>query len=354
MTTLIAIYFIIFCVAYLLYGKRRTDRINIVMFFAIGCAMALYAGFRDFSWPDTLNYLRIFKNSTHDIFEWSPGDSNHYYKDKGFIFISSAIKSFTTESRTYLFSISLLTFVLLLTDLRKYCLIPLIGLLVYLSRFYLTRDLMQIRASISIVVFLYSLKYVKNRQIWKYIATSTIAFLLHHAIIFAFPLYWLQHIKLNRFHIFLCIVASFVFAVFSTAVITNFVTSFSQYYEIGEAYTSSKSEYTEGLGLANPIIYMQVAILFAFTFFESRLNKLSDYYYILRSGYLLSTMILISLSSFLVLSARGSTALATLEIFIIPLIPLAFKKNIRFLASITVAIAYTAIFYMNIVKVNSL
>jgi len=354
MTTLIAIYFIIFCVAYLLYGNRRTNRINIAMFFAIGCAMALYAGFRDFSWPDTMNYLKTFKYQVDDILHWNPGDTTRYYKDKGFIFVSSAIKSFTTESRTYLLSISILTFALLLTDLKKYCIIPLIGLLVYFSRFYLTRDLMQIRASISIVVFLYSLRFIKDRQIWKYLITSAIAFTLHHAIIFAFPLYWLQYIKLSRFQIYLCIAASFVIAIISTTIIGDFVTSVSQSYEIGEAYTSSKSEYTEGHGLANPIIYMQVAILVVFTFFESRLKNITDYYYILRSGYLLSTVILISLSSFLVLSARGSTALATLEMFIIPLIPLAFKKNMRLCVAITVAIAYTAILYMNIIKVSSL
>ena len=78
------------------------------------------------------------------------------------------------------------------------------------------------------------------------------------------------------------------------------------------------------------IIY-QSALLLLLTFNEKKLREITPHYVTFRNGYLYSTVWLITLSSFHVLSARGSTITATYECFFLPLFIGLFRKKDRFI-----------------------
>ena len=83
------------------------------------------------------------------------------------------------------------------------------------------------------------------------------------------------------------------------------------------------------LGLANPMIYFQIAILLYFTFKEKAIKRLTPHYKLLQMAYLYSTLTLILFSNYTALSGRTSTMFATVEIFMLPFIGQSVSKKYR-------------------------
>lgn len=337
------------------FGYNQKSR-PILRWLLVGACLALVyiATTRSDSWNDTKVYYQSFRFFIKPFIEKPTLDYNtHYYEDKGIMLISGLVKSFTTSRIIYFFTFSALTISILYADLRKYCMAPLLGLLIYVARFYMSRDMMQMRAALAIVIAVYSIRYVEKQELWKFLVCIFIAWTMHHSMLFALPLYFIRMIKINKKVIFISLGVAFVVAATMSAVIFSSIADYSAQYEIGETYTMKRSQYTTGLGLMNPMIYYQTFVLLAFTLLERRLRPTVPYYDTLRDGYLYSTLVLIVLCPFLVLSARISTIFATFEMFILPALPFGVPKKYSVFAIAGVAIVAFGFFYLNLTSVES-
>ncbi len=345
---IIGVYFLVLMLACFLGYKRKNTHFLHGILIVLCLCLIVIAALRSDMWNDTRAYYMSFRYYIRSITEAPLVDyDTRYYADKGFMVLSAIVKALTTQRIIYFGVISAVTISMLYVDLRKYCLVPLMGLLIYVARFYMSRDLMQIRAGVAIVVVVYSIIYIERRELWKFLVCIFIAWSLHHSMIFALPVYFMRMININKKMIFISLAIAFAVAATLSAVIFSSVAEYSAEYEIGEAYTDKHSGYTTGLGLMNPMIYYQTFVLLAFTLMERRLKQTVPYYITLRDGYLYSTLALILLSPFLVLAGRISTILATLEILILPALPLGVSKKYRPFAIAGVAIVAFGFFYLN-------
>ena len=77
---------------------------------------------------------------------------------------------------------------------------------------------------------------------------------------------------------------------------------------------------------------------------EKPIRKITPYYDVFRNGYFYSTVLLIILYKFAIVSARTSTILATYEIVMVPMCLLALKNNIRYLILFVLFVLYTILF----------
>lgn len=337
------------------FGYDRKSR-PILQWVLVGACLTLVyiATTRSDAWNDTKAYYQSFRFFIRPFLEDQSLDySTHYYGDKGIMLISGLVKSFTKSRLIYFFTFSALTISMLYADLRKYCMVPLLGLLIYVARFYMSRDMMQMRAALAIVIAIYSIRYVERQELWKFLGCIFIAWTMHHSMLFALPLYFLRMIKINKKMIFILLGVAFVVAATMSAFIFSSIADYSAQNEIGETYTMKQSQFTTGKGLLNPMIYYQTFVLLAFTLLEQRLRLVVPYYDTLRDGYLYSTLVLIVLCPFLVLSARISTIFATFEIFILPALPFGVSKKMRVFAIIGVAIVAFGFFYLNFLPMQA-
>ena len=78
--------------------------------------------------------------------------------EKGFFYLSVFLKTIRDGVTFYLLAISVLSFFLLYKFDKKYCIFPLIALCIYLARFGVGRNFMQIRAGLAIPIVLLSIK----------------------------------------------------------------------------------------------------------------------------------------------------------------------------------------------------
>lgn len=313
-------------------------------------AMTLFATYRDiYVWPDSVGYSFCYSTFTPNYSEYlSFGADNYPFPEKGFLALSILCKSISNDYLFFFFIVAALSYFLIYKGIIKYSLFPMFAFALYLSRFGFGRHFIQIRAGLAIAIVFWGLQYAAKREFWKYMITVFVAWLFHRSAIIAVPFYFLNYLHLKKKHIYWSILGAYIITLTLTPTIRMFVSDTAQDIQIGTSYTQLDNKGKSfGLGLLNPMLYYQTIILILFTYFEEKLKPFSKYYETLRNGYLYSTLWLITLSSFAVLSARGSTIFATYEILIIPYLTLIATRKNRILAYIVVGLFSTAWFYVN-------
>ena len=304
-------------------------------------------GWRSLNWADSGVYMISFRDYTHDIFNYDISEKPWGYSEKGFYFLGVLIKTFTNDYQIYFLFVGALSMFFLYKGLQRYSILPLIGLCAYIARFFMGRNLVQIRSGLAYVIIIWGIKYIQEKNFWKYLLVVFIASLFHTSAWIALPLYFFSNwININKTIVVVGLIIAFILGGFFQTPISTFVTD--------NASDLSITTYTQGSfvsnakGLGNPMIYFQTFLLLAYTFLEDRIKPVTQYYQIIRDGYFYSTLILIIFCSFTALSGRTSTMFATLEIAIIPSLIFMFNKKNRIFALFLMGIALSTIFYLNI------
>ena len=339
---MILLYIFFYLFALLAEQLKEIDKRNVLI---VSCVVLTFiAGFRNPDhWADTGVYVDSFVEYTKSIFEWSQTDQPNGYSEYGFYFLGVIFKTFSSNATAYLTFIAALSFIFLYKDFRRYCYYPLFGVCAYISRFYLARNFIQIRAGLSYAIVLWAVQYITKRDWKRYFLWVFIAYQFHHSALLAVPLYFLCMVKVKRWHIAVGIGIAFLLGGVFTEQVRGLVADYAD--DVTHAYVTE--EYQREWGLTNPVIYFQLAILYFYTKGEDILKNTSEDYYTLRTAYFYSTFILISLSMYTALSGRTSSMYSTLEMAIIPAIINTFYKNARWIAYMGMGAVFSALFYMN-------
>lgn len=342
---MVIIYILFYLFALAAEQLKQKDKQMLLMLTCV--VMALMAGFRDSSlWADTGVYVMSFEDYTNPLYEWSQIDEPFGYSEYGFYFLGVIFKTFSSNTTAYLTFIAALTFIFMYKDFKRYCYYPLFGVAAYISRFYLARNFIQIRAGLSYAIILWAVQYISKRDWKRYFFWILIAYQFHTSAVLAVPLYFLCMINIKKWHIWTGIAVAFILG----GVFTGFMRGLVAEYASDIASTYVQDDYQREWGLLNPVIYFQLAVLYLYTQNEEVLKYTSEDYYTMRTAYFYSTFILISVSMYTALSGRTSSMFSTLEMAIIPPILNTFSKRNRFIGFIGLGIVLTAIFYMNISK----
>ena len=311
---------------------------------AICIVLAFLAGTRDSSWPDTGVYIESFLDYTPTLSDLTQYSQPFGYAEMGFYYIGVVVKTLTSNVTAYFMVVALLSFFFLYKAFDKYCLYPLFGVCAYISRFYLARNFIQIRAGLSYAIILMAGQYITNRDWKRYFAWVFVAYLFHHSALIAVPVYFLCMLDIKKKHIIMGLVVAFIIAGFYSGVVRSLVADNASDLDVT---TYVEEGYQRDWGLANPMIYFQTFLLLVYTFTEDRMKLTTSHYLTIRNAYFYSTLILITLSCYTALSGRVSSQFATLEMVIIPSIAYSFLRKDRWIAYLGMGAALTAIFYLN-------
>lgn len=334
------IIFLIFCIS---ISNSKTEQKSIVLFLAC-IVLAFGIGNRDLFWPDTVGY-KVFFEKSHDLSNYSLSDRPIGYSEKGFYFLGVLVKTFTDNYHVYFLFIGALSMLFLYKDLKNYSIYPLIGLCAYLARFFMNRNLVQIRAGLAYLIVIWGIKYIYDKKMWHYILLVWFASLIHFSAWIALPLYFICNwIPINKKIILGGLGVAFIIGGFLQDPISSYIIDNASDLNV-TTYTQG-TYITEAKGLANPMIYFQCFLLLAYTFLETKLAPVTKYYYVIRDGYFYSTLILICFCSFTALSGRTSSLFATLEFAIIPSLIYLFEKKERGFALLIMAVLLIGIMYM--------
>lgn len=208
-------------------------------------------------------------------------------------------------------SIGLLTFFL-----SKHFPYPSLSLLYYYARYFLVRDMGQIRSSLACIILLFSIPYMIEKKSVKFTIIVLIASLFHISSL-AFLLVYIFNLLFERLN-FKNVLFLLTFAVIVGIIIQN-----PQLYQIviPERYIAyfTNPVYINGQWLMNPVLWMQLGIFFGALIFirftnKEMISKLDGYLKV----YFLASLILIAMGTLGTVGGRMSTLFATSEIIIVP------------------------------------
>ena len=112
--------------------------------------------------------------------------------DIGYMLLNSLFRTIGTDINIMFFLIAFVTNLLLFGSIGKY--LPRYRfpcILAYYTFCFFTLDMNGIRQSIAVCIFIYSLRYIQQRQTVRYAATILIAALFHLSAVVVLPLYWI-------------------------------------------------------------------------------------------------------------------------------------------------------------------
>lgn len=165
-------------------------------YFAVLLFVALCIGYSIFPYsPDYVGYLSYYYAADNDFGFLNINDDSIDY---GFLFLFSFLKIFGLEMECIYIIITVLVCYLyykILTNHTRYYMVALVFLL---TRQFELQNIIQIRQGLACAIVLYSLKFVLNRKIKKFLLTVVIASLIHKMVLVSLLIYPISFIKWNK------------------------------------------------------------------------------------------------------------------------------------------------------------
>ncbi len=202
-------------------NKFYRKKLNHILLLAI----IIFLGFRGYVGHDWYHYKPNFEN-IENIFEVLQGNYVFFTKlhyDLGFKIYMSFIKMFSSDYHFFVFVSSLLDVVLLYIVFNKNTKYVMFSFLAFICFDGLTIGFDLMRNIKSILVFLYSLEYIKNKQIIKFYMACLISILFHWSAIFYLPMYFILNKRFNKRKVMKVFIALNLYYLIGSNLIRNLI-----------------------------------------------------------------------------------------------------------------------------------
>lgn len=255
---------------------KQKSLVSLIIFISL----ITFNGLRFFVGNDYGGYVNYFDNIK---LGYSP------LVEPGFYFINRIFLNFNEGYVFVILIYSVISYFLIFKIIKKYDLGISSVLFITLSDFqFLLND--QIRQGLAILIFFYSIKYIKEKNVVKYILLLSFgSIFVHFSLIFTIPLYFLSSIKIHKYLAVIILILVYLFYRF------GFFQSLISYLEFipiyGEHYASrSKFLKEEELGTGLGVLFSLVISVFLILKSDLIKNELILNLYILGSIFYFLTL----------------------------------------------------------------
>lgn len=296
---------------------NRNKKISLIT----GSILALMAGFRFFVGYDFESYKRFYEGigGLTDVFNGTID------AESGYLFINYLFKAMGFNFHFFILFFSFLSIGLLTYFLYTHTKFPTLFLLYYYSRFFLVRDMGQIRSSLACILLLYAIPYIGKKKPFHFLGLVFLASLFHISALFFIVAYLFNGI-------FKKLTISNILSLLAVATIIGVIVQTPQLYlwAVPGRYISYfiNPGYTNGKWILNPIVWMQLSIFIGGVLcLRTKEPKEQTKYDTLLKIYFLASLILLAAGDLGTVGGRISTLFATSEILIVPYLIINLTKN---------------------------
>ena len=203
------------CLAVFDFFKISKDVRELFVLFMLGVFLVI-AGLRsEFEtglgdWGNYSTYFQAIPPIT-SIFNWDYFISHQPPFEFGYFLLNAIIKTFTDSSYVFFFVVEFVICVLLYKSLKIYTKKIAIALLIYFTVLFTALDVAYIRQGIAVVLFLFSIQYIKERKLLHYFLWVTAAAAFHSSALVLYPLYFVCNRVFSSKLIIVALVISILF-----------------------------------------------------------------------------------------------------------------------------------------------
>ena len=305
---------------------KQGDNQRHLLYYLIGLLLFLFSGLR-YAGVDYFNYNDIF-DKTANLWDLSLDNFYSVHGEFGFYIINVIIKSFDMPFEMLMIIIAFINIYLLVRNSQKYSMVPLMSILLYYNRFYIDRNLGQIRAAVACMIVVYALQYISDKNFKKYFFLVLAACMFHKLSLMAIVLYFVGNYELKNVSIIasmtICAIIGAVIPIDDSVGLLLVYFSDMRFAD----YLGDTEYYMKDLGVFYPVTIMQVIIVIIYLSMRDKLKKIMPYNNLMLNMYLLSTLWLLLTHKFGIYAGRLATLFGTAEIFLLAAMPYWFENKI--------------------------
>lgn len=287
----------------------------------IAIIMSVLAGLRFNTGYDFKPYSNFYSeiDNISDIFNGSID------AEPGFLFLNFLFKTIGFNFYFFILFFSLLSILLLWYFVYKFTDFPSLVLVYYFARYFLVRDMGQIRSALACIILLYSIPYIIKQEPVKFLTIIFIASLFHVTAWF-FIIAYIFNILFKD--ITIKSVITLLFVSFFIGLLVQFPDLYI--WIVPDRYIPyfTNPSYTNGQWIFNPVLWMQLLLFLATIVFVRPTNlENKNKLIVILKIYLIASLILIAAGFLGTVGGRISTLYATSEILVVPVLFNNVSKN---------------------------
>lgn len=315
---LLALFIVLVLLGVIAIYPLHSKKIGVWVYVCLGIIFLAIAIFKDGSilW-DYDSYINLLKN-----YQIVPIEPTFYW-------ISALIHTYLGGESLYLFAIyAALGISLKMVAIYRTSNFIVLSLLIYFCHFFISQELIQIRAGVAGGFFLLSLQSLYQRKMWKYLSFIVAGTLFHTSLLLTLPLYFLNTKSINKYFYLGILIVGYVVCIFKIeflAFIFKIVT-LGRWQQQYEGYM----DITDSLAPVSIFSFQQLLKLGCICLIMIKLDLIAPH---CRQVYLWLKIMIISLALVPLLHENSVIALRVrdvfgiVEIFLFPLLVYVFTKR---------------------------
>lgn len=304
---------------------KECSRYRVLLYYLVAVVLVAFSTFR-YEGIDYYGYVEIY-DEVKSLLEMDFNNIVNTHGELGFLLINSFVKSFNGGIEYVFFAVSLICIYLLVKNACMYSGMPILSLVLYYNRFFIDRNLGQIRACIACMIIMYSIKFVKEKSAKKFFLSLLCACLFHKIAIIGLFVYFIdkQRITLQKLFVIVFIAGLIGFLIPLDATLQILIAYIGDFKFAG--YLGDTEYFMRDLGVFYPVSVMQVTLLFYLSLYRGKLEGKFPYFNLMFNMYLFSTVWLLVMHKFGIYGARMATLYGTVEVMLMTYIPFVFKNR---------------------------
>ena len=197
------------------YEVFRLEKKQVVFVWIAGLLMLIAVGFRLDVGADYPVYKQLFSDFSiyvnySDVWAKALFQQNTLEIEWLFVLINKVVFNLGFPFYIVTFIMALITMSLKFSAIYQNVEFPALALLFYFMPIMFFEDSGQMRQGIGIAFSVYSFKYIKSREVWKFLFFIYLALAFHKTSIVFLPAYWLVRIPLNSQRIFWILIVALI------------------------------------------------------------------------------------------------------------------------------------------------
>lgn len=318
--------------------KANKTWFRIIIFFMIMTAGLAYG-----ISPDWVAYWRAFDFSADTSFVGLIIYAKTMDMELGYIFLNKLISSMGLGYASFTLIIAAIALTLKSSSIYKYGGLVFLSLLMYTIPTYFFEEQVHVRQGLANAIMIFSVKFIIERKLWKFLICFGIAFLFHKAVIAFVFAYWIATLKFNNVTIIALVAGTVVAnAVGVSTALDGLMRILPM--GVGESYTDYAGETWEAGLLGDVVKILTVTVILIF---NNSVVKRDEYFSYFRNIFLFGVIIYFFFGKG-IFAARLPGFYTVYIIFVIPrmIYALRYSPLFRNLVFISFTV-YTLLLYVN-------
>lgn len=291
------------------FCKFGQNKIQQTIFWIFAFIIFLLAAFRYETGYDYVSYKNMFafiNNSSENMVNLS----NEINIEIGFIFLMRLFKYHSFN--LFIIFISFLAIIPKIYFIYKIDKNKFLMLFCYFSSIFLTYDMGIIRQGISLSIILFSIKYLLNKNIFKFLLIVIIASLFHSTSLIFIFIYILKDKKFStKFYLLILVISLFIPFFLNTS---SLITSLSFFKGIIQTKTTYYTNYYEQTSIILSL-FKRVIIMVVFIYYSKyKKNNYDRIFWLSINAYILSIVFMSIFNNVAIIATRGTVSLYMFQI----------------------------------------